>query len=444
MKWSEWGEKRNFFGPFWGRLQTIYSPRTKTKGEEKMIFLNWKRLTVLMFLATIFITGQALAADTVNIVVLDPMSGFMKDLGDRTVWGVQFAVDETNAAGGLLGKQIKLISEDTQMKPDVATRKAIRAIMEDKAQFIIHLVSTAVAQALMDVAEKNKVIYTMLGAESDFLTGKNFSKYTFRTCFTTGNRARAYTEFFKTKPWRKFYLINQDYAFGHAVADDFKKVITQEIPNVKILGEDYHPFNLKDFGPYISKILASGAEIIFTGNYGIDLQNLMKQGAEMGIKARYATYFLDDDVQLPQIGQVAVGSFVNSTYLPTIDTPQNKAFLERWHKKFKDTAHPYPAASLGYSYNGAMFLFEAIKKAKSFDAEPVIKAWEGMEYNSVVGKQIMRACDHQIMMPGPVGEIAAKSRIFPFPFADKPVMIALDRVAVPLRETGNPRCTGSK
>ena len=407
-----------------------------------MLTLKRRGLMVLMCLVTIFIVGQALAADTVNIVVVDPLSGFMKDLGDKTVWGVQFAVDETNAAGGLLGKQIKLITEDHQMKPDVAARKAIRAIMEDKAQFIIHLVSTGVAQALMDVAEKNKVIYTMLGAESDFLTGKNFSKYTFRTCFTTGNRARAYTEFFKTKPWRKFYLMNQDYAFGHAVADDFKKVITKEIPGVKIVGEDYHPFNLKDFGPYITKIQASGAEIIFTGNYGIDLQNLMKQGAEMGIKLpiRYATYFLDDDVQLPQIGQTAVGSFVNSTYLATIDTPQNKAFLERWHKKFKDTAHPWPAANLGYSYNGAMFLFEAIKKAKSFDAEAVIKAWEGMEYHSVVGKQIMRACDHQIMMPGPVGEIQAKSKIFSFPFADKPLMIPLDKVAVPLSETGNLRC----
>ena len=332
------------------------------------------------------------------------------------------------------------------MKADVATRKAIRAIMEDKAQFIFHLTSTAVAQALMDVAEKNKVIYTMLGAESDFLTGKNFNKYSFRTCFTTGNRARAYTEFFKTKPWRKFYLMNQDYAFGHAVADDFKKVITKEIPDVKIVGEDYAPIGQKDFGPYISKILASGAEIIFTGNYGADLSNLIKQGAQMGIKlpVRYATYFLDDDVQLPQTGQAAVGSFVNSTYLPTINTPQNKAFLERWHKKFKDTNHPWPCANLGYSYNGAMFLFEAIKKAKSFDAEAVIKAWEGMEYNSLVGKQIMRACDHQIMMPGPVGEIQAKSRIFPFPFADNPVMIPLDKVAVPLKETGNPRCTGGK
>ena len=189
---------------------------------------------------------------------------------------------------------------------------------------------------------KTRSSYVNFGAESDFLTGKNFNKYTFRTCFTTTNRARAYAEFFKTKPWRKFYLMNQDYAFGHAVADDFKKVITKEIPDAKIVGEDFAPIGQKDFGPYISKILASGAEIIFTGNYGVDLANLIKQGAQMGIKppVRYATYFMDDDVQLPEIGQAAVGSFVNSTYLPTIDTPQNKAFLERWHKKFKDTSSP--------------------------------------------------------------------------------------------------------
>jgi len=411
-----------------------------------MEFLKWRGLMGFIFLVMIFIAGRALAADTVNIVVLDPISGTMKDVGDRTVWGVQFAVDETNAAGGLLGKQIKLIPEDTQMKPDVAARKAIRAIMEDKAKFILHNTSSAVAQALMDVAEKNKVIYLDLGAEADYLTGKNFTRYMFRTCFTTGNRARAYAEFFKTKPWRRFYLMNQDYAFGHAVADDFKKMITKEIPDAKIVGEDFAPIGQKDFAPYISKILSSGAEIIFTGNYGADLANLIIQGAQMGIKlpVRYATYFFDDDVQLPQTGQAAVGSFVNSTYLPTINTPQNKAFVERWHKKFKDTNHPYPASNLGYTYNGAMFLFAAIKKAKSSDAEAVIKAFEGMEYAGLVGKQIMRACDHQIVMPGPIGEIEAKSRIFPFPFPDNPVMIPLDKVAVPPSETGNPRCTGSK
>ena len=407
-----------------------------------MMFLKRVRLVVFISLVTIFIMGQALAADTVNIVAVDPLSGPMKDVGDRSVWGYQMAVDEINASGGLLGKQVKLILEDSQMKADVAARKAIRAIMEDKAQFIVSLTSTAVAQALMDVAGKNNVIFAMFGAESDFLTGEKFNKNAFRTCFTTGNRARAYAEFFKTKPWRKFYLMNQDYAFGHAVADDFKKVIMKEIPDAKIVGEDYAPIGQKDFATYITKIKASGAEIIFTGNFGPDLSNLISQGAQLGIKlpVRYATYFLDDDVQIPQTGQAAVGTFVNSTYLPTINTPQNKAFLARWNKKFKDTAHPWPAANLGYSYNGMMFLFAAIKKAGSFDAAAVIKAWEGMEYDSLIGKQTMRACDHQIMMPGPIAEIQAKSTMFPFPFAGTPVMIPLEKVAIPPKETGNPRC----
>ena len=79
--------------------------------------------------------------------------------------------------------------------------------------------------------------------------------------------------------------MNQDYAFGHAVADDFKKVIIKEIPDVKIVGEDFAPIGHKDFGPYFSKILASGAEVIFTGNYGVDLGNLIKAGGSDGDQA---------------------------------------------------------------------------------------------------------------------------------------------------------------
>ncbi len=411
------------------------------KGGNKMFHRQAFKGTLLLVTALFLLcAGPGDSAETVTIVQIDPISGTMKDVGDRSVQGAQFAVDEINAAGGLLGKQLKLMPEDSQMKPDVAARKATKAILQDGAKFIFQLTSTAVAQALMDVAEKNKVIYVNFGAESDFLTGKNFNRYSFRTCFTTTNRARAYAEFFKTKPWKKFYLMNQDYAFGHAVNDDFKAVMKKEMPDAKIVGEDFAPIGTKDFGPYISKILASGAEIVYTGNYGNDLENLLKQGAQMGVKARYATYFMDDDVQLPNIGQAAIGSFVNSTYLPTINTPENKAFLERWHAKFKGTRHPWPASNLGYAYNGAMFLFAAIKKAGSFEPEAIIKAWEGMEYNSLVGKQIMRACDHQIMMPGPIAEIQAKSSFFPFPYAGTPVMIPMDKVAVPLKETGNSRC----
>ncbi len=190
------------------------------KGEKNM---DCRRLWLVGLSALLFcsLAAPGWAQDTVTIVMIDPLSGPMKTIGDMNIMGAQFAVDEINAAGGLLGKKVRLLPEDSQLKPDVAARKATKAIMTDGAQFIFQLTSTAIAQALMDVAEKNKVIYVNFGAESDFLTGAKFNKYSFRTCFTTTNRARAYAEFFKTKPWRKFYLMNQDYAFGHAVADDF-------------------------------------------------------------------------------------------------------------------------------------------------------------------------------------------------------------------------------
>jgi len=86
----------------------------------------------------------------------------------------------------------------------------------------------------MDVAEKNKVIFVNFGAESDFLTGKNFTPYMFRTCFTTTIVRVRMPNFFQDQTLAEVYLMNQDYAFGHAVADDFKKVISKEIPDAKL------------------------------------------------------------------------------------------------------------------------------------------------------------------------------------------------------------------
>src|SRR5512135_1774469 len=117
-----------------------------------MLFVRSRILTAVLFSVVTLFAGPALAADTVNIVMIDPLSGPMKDIGDRSIWGAQFAVDEINAAGGLLGKQVKLMPEDSQLKPDVAARKANKAILQDGANFMFQLTSTAVAQALMDVA----------------------------------------------------------------------------------------------------------------------------------------------------------------------------------------------------------------------------------------------------------------------------------------------------
>ena len=392
--------------------------------------------TIFLF----FLLGSALAADVVRIVHIDPFSGPFQELGDRHFMATQFAVDEINAQGGLLGKKVELLKEDSQLKPDVAARKALKAVVQDGANVIMQNISTAVAKAMENVVEQNNVLQVTHATYSDELTGKDFIKNFFRTCYTTGQFARAFASYFAAKPYRKFYLINMDYVFGHAVADDFIAAMKKAIPDVQIVGNHFHPIATKDFAPYISKIISSGAEIVYTGNYGTDLETLMKQAVQLGMKAQWASNQLDDHIILSNIGAPAIGSIVVSMYSPYIDTNLNKMLLEKWHQKYKDTIYPWPTNPVGYIYNGCMFFFEAVKKAKSINADAVIKAWEGMEYEGVMGKNTMRACDHQNLAPLMLSEIQAKTEFFPFPYLGKPVIIPAEKIAIPPNETGNSRC----
>ena len=381
------------------------------------------------------------AAEPIKMVEINPQSGVMKDVGDRHQLGVKFAVDEINAAGGLLGRPIKMFYDDSQLKPDVATRKAERYIAEEKVEFIISGVGTHVSKALGPVAEKNKVIFLNDGAAGDELTGKDFTPYQFRVCLSTSQQSGALAAYFSTKPFKKFYILNQDYAFGHDVAEAFKKAMNRLKPDWQLVGEDYHPIGAKDMGPYVSKVISSGAEVMITGDYGADLRVLLKQAAGLGLKAKVGSYYLVDPYALQEIGDAAVGAVTVEIYMLTEDTPQNKAFVERWKKRKIDPDQPYPTWLMGKAYQGFMFMAEAIKKANSTKAEDVIKAWEGLSYEAPVGRMTMRACDHQVITPISVGEIAAgPGTFYKFPFVGTPIIIPAEKAAVPPEETGNPRC----
>ncbi len=398
-------------------------------------------IVLTLSLVVVFFPICGNTAEPIKIADINPQSGVMKDIGDRYQLGIKFAVDEINAAGGLLGRPIKVFYDDSQVKPDVATRKATRYIDEEKVEFIMTGTGTHVGKALGQVSEKSKVIFLNYGAAGDELTGKDFTPYHFRVALSTAQQSGALAAYFSTKPYKKYYLINQDYAFGHDVADAFKKAMKRMKPDWQLVGEDYHPMGAKDLAPYISKIISSGAEVMITGNYGADLRVLLKQAAGLGMKAKVGGYYLVDPYAMQEIGDAGVGAVTAEIYMLTEDTPQNKAFIERWQKRKLDPEHPYPAWLIGKSYQAFMFMAEAIKKAKSTKADDVAKAWEGLSYDALVGRMTMRACDHQVITPISVAEVGpAGGPFFKFPFVGKPVMIPAEKAAVPPEETGNPRC----
>lgn len=409
----------------------------------KIFLLSMALMAILLFVALISLDRPAQATKgKIVLGVCEPLSGPMKDVGDRYVNAVKFSIEKINARGGVLGKELVMISEDSALKPDVATRKATKLILEDKADFIMTGTGSHISLAMMKVAEKYKKIFITYGTEAASITGSEFNPYTFRACLNTDQHSAAIVAYFaKYTKFKKFYILCQDYSFGREAADGFKRKL-KTLPGAQIVGEDYHPIAAKDFAPYVSKIMASGAEVVLTGNWGVDLDNLFKAGASLGWKVITGNYFLNDPIRLQIIKEAGIGHVTADSYMITIDNPENKKFVEEWYDKHKgmDLGFWYPDLSMGRAYYAIQWLADVIKKAGSTDAEKIIKAWEGASYTMPWGKVTMRACDHQMITPGVAAVIQPKSEFFPFPYIGKAIVIPEEELTVPPAETGNPRC----
>jgi branched-chain amino acid transport system substrate-binding protein len=402
----------------------------------------------IIILLSLSISSTTNAAEPIVIAVMDPMSGPFKDAGFMTTALSEYTADQLNAKGGILGRPIKLLKYDTQMKPDVAVRQAKKAILEDGAKFILHHTSSAIALALSKLAQENNVIYVDLGAGADKITGEEFTPNMFRTCLSTTMQSGILAQYFSQTSYKRYYLLNMDYVFGHEAADAFKKILKKIKPEVEIVGDEYHPIGTKDFGPYVSKILATKAEVVFTSNFEADLTNLIKQARTLGMNATIASYYLNATPVMNSLREAAIGCVTAEAYMETVETKKNEEFLKTWQLWYKKH---YPGEPSFYlipgkpadTVNGFYFLAEAIKKAGSLEADKVIKAWEGMSFDGLCGKVTMRACDHQIQTPGFIAKIEANHpfrKIIDFPYIGKPTLIPAEKISVPPGETGNPRC----
>ncbi len=150
------------------------------------------------------------------------------------------------------------------------------------------------------------------------------------------------------------------------------------------------------------------------------------------MRAKIGTYYLCDPFVMQEIGDAAIGNIVAEMYILNEDTPPNKAFIERWSRRNMDPAHPYPAWQIGKGYRAVMFMAEAIKKAQSTKAEDVIKAWEGLSYEGLVGRLTMRPCNHQVTTPVTMGEaVPGPGAFYKFSWLGKPTRIPTDKAAIP-------------
>jgi len=191
-----------------------------------------KRMKVIgLFLAVLVLFGHPLlapSAEPIKMVSLDVISGTMKNVGDAYQYGLKFAVEEVNAAGGLLGRPVKVFYDDHQLKPDVGTRKAMKYILEEKVEFLLSGTATNVGQALSELAEKEKIPMLNYGLAGDDMTGKLFNRHHFRVSLSVSQHATALAAYLATTPLKNCYILCQDYSAPRQGAAAFKKAMDRQ------------------------------------------------------------------------------------------------------------------------------------------------------------------------------------------------------------------------
>ena len=376
----------------------------------------------------------AQAADTIKLACMEPLSGPAKDTGERYFEGVQYAVKLINEAGGLLRKKSsKLIAVDTEMKPDVAARKATNLILKEGVKFFCPGTGSSVGAAMSHVGEENNVLVYTYGMSAASLTGEKCNKNFFRLCGSTDMQSGVLAHMAVQRGSKRIAIIYQDYSFGKEAVNGFKKKLKQIGPSVQIVAEISHPLSTKDFAPYVSQLIAAKPDLIFTPNWGNDLYLLIKQGRSLGLNAKIVSYYVDDDEMIETVGNdsYVLGDFGAQIYMLTIPGKKNQEFMERAHK---DLGH-WPSR-MANPFIATMFWAEAVKKAGATDTDAVIKAWEGLSYEGPAGVWTIRACDHQAIMPFWGAEIVKESKFFNHAYVGPATMIPAKEAEVPCAETG--------
>jgi branched-chain amino acid transport system substrate-binding protein len=388
------------------------------------------RKMIILLVVSVGVTlgfSQTQAAEPIHVGLNEVRSGAFKSIGDKFLLGVEIAVKEINKTGGLLGRPVELVVEDNQMKPEVAVTKLKKMILEDKCEAIFQASSSAVALAISQTMPRYKKIYIPMASFAMDLTGKHFHPYVFRTDSNVALFTKAMALYIakQKKEFKKVYMINMDYAYGHDVADFYERFIREIAPDTQIMGKDFHPMFNKDFGPYISKVKASGADYLLTGNWGTDLIQLIIQARSLGLKIPFAGILQSDPTTLAAMpGDEAVGNFGVASFLPGVDTPKGKQLEESFYEK----SGVWPAEQVWYAYKAMILYAEAVKKAGSLDVDKIIKAFENLKFDGPTGIVSMRAKDHQLMQPMIVGQVVKKTKYFDFPYLKPLQLVPLEQL----------------
>jgi urea transport system substrate-binding protein len=347
------------------------------------------------------IIRSARAADPIKVGVISPLTGAWTVYGKAHISGFQLAVEEINAAGGVLGRQIEIVIGDSKTEPRVVVEQANRLIRQERVDFLAGTFSSAERNAagpVVKAADKILLYPTWYeGQEKKYAPGVcNPNIFMFGPEPT--QQVWPHMEYMTKKYGKKFFMIGSDYAWPR-VTNEVTKQKLKELGG-EVVGEVYIPFNTPQYESALREIRKSGANIIFHSLTGSDTVNFRQQFAAAGMQKDFVLWTVDDEeVVTSGLGPaVSANTYVSFDYFMSIETPNNKVFLEKFKAKFgKDALVNTVGVGM---YNAAHMAAIAIKKAGEVSTNALRKNLKGIVFDKAPqGKVTMREIDNQAIVP---------------------------------------------
>jgi len=363
-----------------------------------MLRLYW--LAVLSALA-LFGAPQASAQKTIKVGFPMILSGPGALFGEPALKGAQMYVEEVNAAGAVLGKRLELILRDTKGNADEAVRVSRELILKDNVDFLVGTLTSAEGPAVSTIAKDNKIVFIAPIPKTDQLTAPaNLHPYVFRTASNTTIEGRTAAEIVAKWGLKRIATISPDYAYGQDVTKAFVEHLKKIKPDVEIVDQQWPKLGEADYTPFINAQMGKKPDAVFSSLWGGHFLTFAKQAKPLG-------YF--DAVKYNFIGageaasiesartmgaEYPVGIWGN-TY-DVNDWPNGPAAHKDYIQRLKAyTKEENPSSWPITGYVAMQVLAEGIKKVASTDSDKVAKALLDLTVDTPIGKQTLRAKDHQ-------------------------------------------------
>lgn len=345
---------------------------------------------------TAYASAARAADEEVAILGLWPFSGPYADVGPLLDNGAKVALEEVGYK--VAGKTIKYITRDSETKAGTATRRSQEAIDGDKVKFIVGPWASGVALAVTEIAQKNKVMYVYSGGTED-ISGKRCHRYAFQWAAPAYSAVDANLRVFrKNYPNAKsIYLFIADYAFGWSL-QKYVEILAPKY-GLTIAGVDRHPLGHREFSSFITKAVATNPDAIFMVNFGIDAVTALRQIHGFGFTPQKPVVMAwssgtEELVQLDP--EMRNNLQVGTNYYWTLDTPENKAFVEAYKKKSGGVPPGYAPAA---AYGMMKMTLTAMALANSTEPQKAVEALEKFSGNTFIGATIVNPKTHQIDRP---------------------------------------------